>query len=337
MTYDELRTLLDFTYFNAKEDNITPEVIVMDLCLNMATYNPNDHNVLFFRFQQYKETFSYPELITLFKMRNYAYTEEQAKTYSNFLYNSVLKGIGRLGNSIDDSYQKLIEDEKNHQVFQENIKELSAILKKDARALYDDIRTLVGDVIYEQIRYDLNPILGHNIAVLYDLMQDEVGNLIDKQAFINACKFESADQIKLLINTLHLAQIYDEFDDLMPEIVDNVNQGQFRNLFILHNQLLHRNPIFLSISEALSVVEKKDASSYDQKWLTETRQLISKLYDNNRDIDNNKAKFPQFNLHVIINGPEKFKNKMDDTQFGSGDAIQKQLMLAKQRLEHFGR
>lgn len=62
-------------------------------------------------------------------------------------------------------------------------------------------------------------------------------------------------------------------------------------------------------------------------------ESIGKLFsrDPNQDDSNISS------LHVIINGKEKFKNKVEGVDYTSPEAIQKQLLLSRQRLENFGK
>jgi ribosome-associated toxin RatA of RatAB toxin-antitoxin module len=304
MTYNGLEALLDHIKFNTEEGNISLKIEILNLCLDGT--NKGLNNMLFWRFAQWEGAMEYPELISLFEMRNSIYSKSQLETYDAFI-RSTIDDFEERGRKLEGDFYKLLNNDTTHTFFKEKTNELSNVLKKDAKALYKDLNNLVGDAIFEEIRYDLNPILGIYIAELYNLMQNEIGNLFDKRMFINACHFQTIDDIKLLVNIISLAKYYDVLDDMKLKIATDVEARQFNNLYDLHEMLLNRNPKFAPINQALVTVETKDAKSYNLEWINNTKKMIGEICstaDNNNSIDLS-------NLYVIINGKEKFKGEKD--------------------------
>jgi hypothetical protein len=302
MTYNELEALLDHIKYNTEQGNINLKIEILNLCLNGTSKGLN--NILFWRFAQREGAIEYPELISLFEMRNSIYSKSQLESYEGFLDN-VIEKFEKGGRNLGDEFYKLLNNDTTHTLFKEKASELFNVLKKDAKALYKDLNNLVGDAIFEEIRYDLNPILGNYIAELYNLMQDEVGNLFNKKMFVSACHFQTIDEIKLLINIISLAKYYDVLADLKLKIAADVEARHFNNLYDLHEMLLNRNLKFAPISQALTTVETKNAKSYDLEWISNTKEMIREI----TDISNNSIDLGD--LYVIISGKEKFKSGKD--------------------------
>ena len=335
MNYRNLYALLSVLENEIRNDRLKPEVQVVKLCLDYPSEGVTD-NFLFWRFSQYKEALEYPELITLFQMGELVLG--YPRNYNSFISGVVEEGFIGKANPYNP-YKDLLTDDKTHEVLQQKISKLAAILKKELKEYYSDIRQLVGDAIFEEIRYDLNPRLGDLIEELYELLQNEVGNLIDKKMFLSDTRFEKPDEMRLLINIIRLTKHYGLTQELLNEISGYVRMGQFQNLFYLYKSLSANNFDLISINEALSVIENQDSESYNLNWINQMVELIRKIDLNYNELsEEEKVRYNEINdssLFVIINGEEKFINKTDDIQI-SAEAIQRQLKLSMKRLESLG-
>lgn len=334
MTYYELCGLLDKTKYEYDCNNI--EIISSDV-LRACVQNDNYDlaNILYFRMQQCPEADNYPELEKLFSLCSLALSKEEKEYVKKGLNNNVTDLFRKIKNE-DFDFEKMKPDVpmlacslpmvvKKNEISTEIISEktysdnrqvnkvLNSLYEQMRDTLndnghyfaYKEIEKKVGSAIFEEIRYELNPILYKYILRLYDMLLNNSGNLRNKKLFVEACKLEEISYIKILINTLFLIDYYSLDKNLEIKVCDALVNKNYDKLYTIYKSLLNKNTNFYDISNKINdLLKPKQVYVHTNSMVT----LIDDLNFNKGKLTYKEAS----NLYVILEDKTKLINQGND-------------------------
>lgn len=287
MKYSELRALIEHSKFNYERCNIKD--IKPDIFNFSVKYDNTDiFDLFFYRLQQnplyliddcYKKCFE-----KLYSMGNMLDLEE--KEYVKELINTNFNGFFKLLEKKE--YDKLNPE---FPLFSANLPSLKEVkLNKDTIYLnekdsyklvegytneiynhvtlklneaghyesYKRIEKVVGPAIFEEIRYDINPVLSNYILDIYKRMLNNSGNLKNKELFITICKIKDINIMKIVHNLIVLFDIYDVFNIYNTYLNTLVNENNPENLLEFYRKILYKNKHLIEIDDNIKFILSRD-------------------------------------------------------------------------------
>lgn len=338
MTYRQFASLITKSLFELEQKNIS--YISSDVLRLSATYdNPGLCDTLYFRMQQEEESKKYKSLQKLFSVCDIADKEEEKEYIKRIIYENVIQLFEKIKKKDYENIEISIPGMAfNLPCYHNNVKinfedviisdktSDESMVDKFCNTLYDYIKNKLeeaghyksyiqlqaklGPVIFEEIRYDLNPLNCDYIIELYDLLLNNSGNLINKKFFIMVCKIKEKHYLKLIINIIKLLNFYGLYENFKDELYKIVENKDYKDLYHLYKHILYKNKNFKYIDKYLEDF-LKNGIFYEEKT-----DLMDELI-NDLNFHYGKVTEEESNLYLVLNNDNRFSYEDDELSYGN--------------------
>ena len=339
MKYNELGSFIKFLNYNYDSGNIRK--ISNDVINFHVKYdNPNTFNLLTFRLQQYpiytindeykklfEKLYSIGNIINSDEEKEYVeklintnfndFFVKIAKEKYNELnpefpfYAVTLPSYHGVKVSKDTIYINENNLDKRIDIFVSEIyNHLNKKLKEAGHyGSYKKLEKELGVVLFEDIRYDVNPVLCNYILDIYSRIINNSGNLKNKKLFIEICKIKQLEVMRVVSNLIILFNLYDLFDECNTYLYKILVNKKYYELYEFYNEVLYKNKNMKKIDNDIKLLLSRK-ENYKNEVMEDTlfNKLIHDLNFNHGLISETES----FDLNIILENDNVFVNNYTD-------------------------
>ena len=286
MKYNDLIGLIEFEKYNYDNYNIAK--ISNDIFNYHIKYdNPDVFSLLLFRLQQYPKYIideDYKKIFEkLYSLGSKINTEEEKEyvrklvdlNFSSFFQNLEkskdnlviefpffavsLPSYHNVKVSKDDVEIDIYDEERVEKYVDEIYNHVDKKIEEAGHyGSYKKLEQTLGPVLFEEIRYDVNPVLCDYIIDIYNRFINNSGNLKDKKLFLMICKVKNIEIMRVVNNLIILFEMYDVFYTYNEQLYRYINMKEYEKLYIFYTELLNKNKNFKKINENIDLLINRE-------------------------------------------------------------------------------
>ena len=339
MKYNELGSFIKYLNYNYDNGNIRK--ISNDVINFHVSYeNPNVFNLLTFRLQQYpiytiKDEYKklFEKLYSIGNIINSEEEKEYVKKLINTNFNDFFVKIAK--GKYDElnpefpfyavnlpSYHDVNVSKDTIYINENNIdKRINIYINEIYNHLneklneaghygsYKRLEKELGVVLFEDIRYDVNPVLCDYILGIYNRMINNSGNLKNKKLFIEICKIRELEIMKVVSNLIILFNLYNIFDEYNSYLYKILINKKYNELLEFYKDILYKNKNMKEIDNDIKYLLSRN-ENYKNEVMEDTlfNKLIHDLNFNHGLISETES----FDLNIVLENDELFVNTYTD-------------------------